>query len=243
VPPDTRPEVLFLDEHLLAIDKPAGLGVLPDGYDPSLPHVRSLLEAQYGRLWIVHRLDKDTSGVLLLARTAAAHRNLNMQFEGGEVEKVYHALAVGEASWEEKTVDLLLRPNGDRRHRTVVDEERGKPARTELKVLQRYRGYTLLEAHPRTGRTHQIRAHLRAVGLPLAGDVLYGGPAALYRSDLIPGLRRGDDEQPLIARPALHARSIGFLHPASGKRICIAAPYPQDFELMLRHCFLLQAYG
>jgi RluA family pseudouridine synthase len=238
VAPDALPEVLFADEHLLAIHKPAGLGVLPDGYDRTLPHVKSLLEPQFGRLWIVHRLDKDTSGVLLLARSAAAHRDLNVKFERGEVEKVYHALVFGEVTWEEKTVDLPLRQNGDRRHRTVVDTERGKPARSELKVLRRYRGYMLLEVRPRTGRTHQIRAHLRAVGLPLVGDALYGGPPRLYPSDLTPGSRRTEVEQPLIARLALHARSIGFLHPASGERLLVEAPYAEDFSATLAACSL-----
>jgi tRNA pseudouridine32 synthase / 23S rRNA pseudouridine746 synthase len=241
--PDNWPDVLFLDDPLLVINKPAGLGTLPDGYDPSLPHVKSLLEPEYGRLWIVHRLDKDTSGVLLLARTAAAHRNLNMQFEHGEVEKVYHALVKGEASWEEKTIDLLLHPNGDRRHRTVVDAARGKPALTVLRVLQRFSGYTLLEARPRTGRTHQIRAHLAASGLPLVGDALYGGPPALYLSDLIPGSSQEADEQPLITRPALHARAAGFLHPASGERLYVEAPYPEEFSVTLGECSLHLAHG
>jgi RluA family pseudouridine synthase len=239
----TPEDMLFIDAELLVINKPAGLGTLPDGYDPSLPHVKSLLEVNYGRLWIVHRLDKDTSGALILARTAAAHRQLNTQFEHGLVEKVYHALVKGDVPWETQTVDLPLRINGDRRHRSVVDHERGKPALTELRVLNRFQGYTLLEARPRTGRTHQIRAHLAASGLPLVGDPLYSGTPALYLSDLTPGLPREESETPLIARPALHARSIGFVHPTSGERIWIEAPYPEDLRLALEQCFLRLAHG
>src|SRR5512138_2201442 len=104
-------EIIHQDEAILVANKPAGLSTLPDGYDSSLPHVKSLLEQQFGRLWIVHRLDKDTSGVLLLARTAQAHRLLNQQFEQHQVLKVYHALVAGSPGWEEKTVDLPLRAN------------------------------------------------------------------------------------------------------------------------------------
>ena len=227
-------DILFIDANLLVINKPAGLGALPDGYDPSLPHVRSLLEPRYGRLWIVHRLDKYTSGVLLLARSAAAHRDLNTQFERGGVEKIYHALVQGDVPWETQTVDLPLRINGDRRHRSVVDHERGKTALTEFRLLQRFRGYALLEAHPRTGRTHQIRAHLAAISLPILGDALYGGPPTLYLSDLTPGLAQEEGDVPLLTRPALHARSIEFLHPASGERQYLEAPYPEDLDVTLR---------
>ncbi len=213
-------ELLYCDADLLAINKPPGLRTLPDGYDASLPHIRSLLEPQYGRLWIVHRLDKDTSGALLLARSADAHRVLNDQFAAGRVEKVYHALIIGTPAWQEQRVELPLRPNGDRRHRTVVDQERGKPALTELNRLELFEEHALIEARPRTGRAHQIRAHLAALGFPILGDVLYAGRGA---------------EVAWMRRPALHARSLRFLHPANLAELFIQAPYPQDFEAAVQY--------
>src|SRR4030042_2395483 len=165
--------LLFSDEALLVINKPAGLSTLPDGYNPTLPHIKSVLERQFGHLWIVHRLDKDTSGVLLLARSAEAHRALNTQFEQHRVYKCYHALVVGNPEWQEQTISLPLRPNGDRQHRTMIDTQAGKHAITPLKVLERFVNYCLLEAIPETGRTHQIPAHLHALGLSIIGDKLY----------------------------------------------------------------------
>jgi 23S rRNA-/tRNA-specific pseudouridylate synthase len=128
------------------------------------------LEQEYGRLWIVHRLDRETSGVLLLARSAEAHRLLNTQFEQHLVSKIYHALVIGSPDWQKKTISLPLRPNGDRHHRTVVDRDKGKPAVTRLNVMERFDHYCLVEAIPETGRTHQIRAHLSALGLYIMGD-------------------------------------------------------------------------
>src|SRR4030042_369091 len=126
--------LLFSDEALLLINKPAGLSTLPDGYNPSLPHIKSVLERQFGALWIVHRLDKDTSGVLLLARSAEAHRELNTQFEQHKVSKLYHALVVGNPEWQEQTVSLALRPDGDRQHPTVIEPAAGTPGGYHLKV-------------------------------------------------------------------------------------------------------------
>jgi RluA family pseudouridine synthase len=226
--------ILFSDEALLVVDKPAGLPALPDGYDPAAPHLKSILEPEFGKLWIVHRLDRETSGVLALARSAAAHRALNAQFEGRQVSKIYHALVKGSPEWETYTARLPLRPNGDRRHRTVVDPQHGKPAETGLQVLERFRGYTLLEASPHTGRTHQIRAHLAAAGLPLVGDPLYGG-AALYLSEFKPGFQAGrESECALLQRVGLHALALELDHPLSSERLRFEAPYPPDFAGALR---------
>lgn len=201
-------KILYSDDSILVIDKPAGLHTLPDGYDLSLPHVRSLLEPDYGRLWIVHRLDRETSGVLVLARTAAAHRSLNTQFEQHQVRKVYHALVAGNPTWQETTLNMPLRSNVGHRHRTAVDPLRGKPALTHLRVLERYEHTALLEATPETGRTHQIRVHLAAIGHPIVGDELYGG-------------------DPSSAGLHLHALSLEITHPVTDERMIFIAKNPK----------------
>lgn len=212
-------EILSADPSLLAINKPPGLLTLPDGYQPELPHVRALLEPQHGPLWIVHRLDKDTSGVLLLARTPEMHRALSMLFEKRQMHKTYHALVRGVPSWETNHFDAPLRSGVGRRKRTVVDPRRGKPALTNFRVLQRFPGFALVAARPQTGRTHQIRAHLYALGHAIVGDPLYGS--------------LDDDPDLPFQRTALHARQLTFTHPQSGRVVEIPAGYPADFSAVL----------
>jgi RluA family pseudouridine synthase len=209
--------VLWQDEALLAVNKPAGIAVLVEGWDPHKPYLTGLLRERFGRVWNVHRLDKDTSGVLLLARSALAHRALNTQFQQGQVRKTYHALVVGQPEWQERWVRLPLRTNGDRRHRSVVDLEGGKPSETEFHLLEGFGAYALLEAIPHSGRTHQIRAHLAAIGFPLVVDALYGDGKPL----------------PTLERTGLHACLLALAHPLTGQNLKLEAPYPQDFSRSL----------
>lgn len=207
---------LYKDKHIIVIDKPAGLPVLPDGWQADAPYLRQMLENENEQVLIVHRLDKVTSGVMVVALTADAHRGLNRQFETHQVEKIYHAIVEGLPPWNERTARHMLQTNVGRKHRTIVVNKRGKKSETEFKVLIRKQNWALVEAHPRTGRTHQIRVHLSALGFPILADILYGA-----------------DATNLISRPALHAFSITFTHPISGERVSFSAPVPDDMQKLL----------
>jgi len=210
-------DILHLDDALLIINKPAGLPVLPDGWEPEAPYLMKLLEAEHGRLWIVHRLDKVTSGVMVVARTKEAHRSLSMQLERHEARKVYHAVVNGVPAWDERTASQSLRTNVGHKHRTAIDIRYGKRSTTSFRVMERFRAHALLEAHPLTGRTHQVRVHAEALNCPLLGDLLYSAPPT-----------------DIIGRPALHAYSLSFTHPESTQTVTFIAPYPEDFEQALR---------
>jgi RluA family pseudouridine synthase len=219
--------LLWEDESLLVIDKPSGLRSIPDGYNIALPSLSGLLKAAYGQVWVVHRLDKDTSGVMIFARSAEAHKELNRQFAERETRKVYHAIVVGMPEWEMLSIGLPLRVDGDRRHRTVIDHQAGKPAETDLALLRRLGVFSLLAAQPHTGYTHQIRAHLAAVGFPLLADPLYKSLQAETQAQVEARKRAGTLP---LQRTALHAFQISFRHPLKGEDLTFQAPYPQDFQ-------------
>ena len=206
-------DIIHSDESILVVNKPANLSVLAEGWDKHLPSLAGLLGDQFGRIWVVHRLDKITSGIIVFALDANSHRSLNLQFEKHQVEKKYHALVNGLPHWSEKTVKFPLRVDVGHKHRTRVDDRDGVHAETGFKVLERYKAFTLIEATPVTGRTHQIRVHLYALGFPILGDSLYSAPPT-----------------DLISRPALHAYSLAFTHPVSSERQSFIARYPPDFE-------------
>ena len=206
-------DIILVDEAIIVLDKPASLPVLPDGWEQDAPYLVKMLEEEFGKIFIVHRLDKTTSGVMVFARTAEAHRLLNMQFDKHEARKIYRAIAEGNPNWDEKIAKHPLRINVGHKHRTMVDDKNGKPCETRFKVLKRYADHVLLQAELMTGRTHQIRVHAYALGHPLLGDVLYSA-----------------QETVIIARPALHAYSLAFTHPQTNERLTFTVPYPADFE-------------
>lgn len=210
--------ILHQDNHIVVLDKPTGLSVLPEGWEPRAPYLKHMLEEKYGKAWVVHRLDKVTSGVMVIALTAEAHRELNRQFEKHEVEKIYQAIIEGIPPWDERTARHMLKTNVGRKHRTIVVHQRGKNSETEFKVIKRGNNLTQLEAYPMTGRTHQIRVHLSALGYPILGDKLYGAK-----------------DNNLINRPALHACSLTIVHPITGKKTTFTSVPPIDYQDVLNH--------
>jgi RluA family pseudouridine synthase len=216
-------EILYSDRWLVVINKPAGLLSIQDGYNLDAPHVRSLLEPDFGRCWIVHRLDKETSGVLLLARTKEVHRSISILFEERKISKEYRAIANGKPPAGEFEINLPLLVNGDRRHRTIVDLEKGKPALTMVEVISSNRDLSFLSIKTRTGYTHQIRCHLAYMGFPLLGDTLYTPKVAIPQPE----------EKTSIKRVALHSNNVKFVHPYTNQEVTFIAPYPPDLSALL----------
>lgn len=234
-PQDIPLDIIHADEDIIVLNKPAGLVVHPapgnpDGtllnallyYDPSL--------SSLPRAGLVHRLDKDTSGVMVVARSLRAHTRLVVQLQGREMSRVYHAIAAGEMI-SGGTVDAPIgRHPRDRKRMAVVGS--GKPAVTHFRVLERFRGFTYVEVSLETGRTHQIRVHLASVGFSLLGDPVYGKrwPRGRARSSLSTAL---DSGLRAFRRQALHARRLTLRHPADGRECSFEAPLPDDFSHLL----------
>lgn len=208
--------ILFLDDELVLVNKPAGLLSIQDGYQPQLPNLKRLLEIDLGKVYTVHRLDKETSGVIVFARSPYSHKVLNSQFENREVQKTYLAHVHSQILESYILIDFPLLVNGDRRHRTTINPVKGKAASTEVQLLDHVGSGSLLQVHPKTGYTHQIRAHLSAIGHPIFGDTLYGEIENV----------QGRDK--LQKRLQLHAYRIQFIHPTLGVPLNVLAPIPDD---------------
>ena len=231
-------DILWEDEHLIALNKQAGIVVHPARGIGSGTLVNGLVyyfeslsagSAKF-RPGIVHRLDKDTTGVMLVAKTDEAHWRMAQQFEQRKVRKTYVAVAEREMELLADLIDLPLGMHPVFRDRCAVRTVSGKEAQTFYEVLEKFRGYSVLALKPHTGRTHQLRVHLSYLKHPLVGDRIYGG-ALVSLADLsgdrsLPG-------EPIIDRQALHAWKIEFRHPISGKDMQLEAPWPEDFRQLV----------
>jgi 23S rRNA pseudouridine1911/1915/1917 synthase len=239
-------EILFQDQRLVAVNKPADLAAIPGRGEATsvleqlaaqlqLPHKGE----QDPRVRVVHRLDKDTTGVLLFAKDRDAQRHLSHQFQNNTITKEYLALVAGRPIEPAGEIDAPLAPNPASPRRMMVTASRGRPARTLWRLAEHLGPFSLLRVFPKTGKTHQIRVHLKSIGLPLAVDPLYNAVHAPHKPGvLLSSFKRnyrstpGQDERPLIDRLTLHAERLAFEH-VNGEHVEITAPLPKDFRAVL----------
>ena len=240
--------VLFEDEHLLALDKPAGLLVSPEAADDSRPNLMQLLhdgivaakpwaaERSLTYLNHPHRLDSGTTGVQLLAKNKPAFVALADLFGSEQAVKKHLAIAWGQPPATRFEVDAKLSPHPLKTSQMCVDPKDGKKSRTEYEVLEQFSDWTLLRCLPLTERKHQIRIHLKHAGFPVVGDELYGGKK-LWLSRLKKDfrLKPGRDERPLIFRPALHLEELSLTHPVTHEMVVIKSGWPKDLRVAVRY--------
>jgi len=229
--------ILYEDRSIIVVDKPPGMVVHPAYGNLSGTLVNALLyhcKDLAGingviRPGIVHRLDKDTSGVMVVAKDDQAYHELTKQFKNRTVEKIYLAIAYGQFSKEEGLIDSAIGRHPSQRKRMSTRTKKGRAATTRWRVVERLDGLTLLEISPQTGRTHQIRVHLSSIGHPVLGDPLYGRkgrPGTIHDPVLKECVRR-------MNRQALHAHRLAFEHPRTGERVKFVSPIPQDMKDLL----------
>lgn len=228
-------EIIYEDQDMVVVNKPPKLLSIPGRQYEEEKSVYSILAKKYAPLFIVHRLDKQTSGVLCFAKNAEAHKNLSLQFENRTTNKVYHALVDGNFPSDEGVIEQPIMTTGSGSKMKIG--RNGKYALTEFRVLERFYAFTLVEAIIKTGRTHQIRVHFQGIGHPLAVDFKYGKRAELFLSQIKHKkykLGKNQEERPLLSRVSLHSYRLTLNHPTSGEPMTFEAPYPKDIRATLR---------
>jgi RluA family pseudouridine synthase len=237
--------IIYEDRRILAVNKAPGLAVGADRWDESKERLDGLLAARYPGVFTVHRIDRDTSGLVIFARDAETHRELSAAFESRRVKKQYTAVVHGRPLWTETECRLPLVPDGDKQHRTIIDKYRGKPSITRFRFLLSAGSYSVLEVFPETGRTHQIRVHCASLGHPVVCDPLYSagnrtgrhGPEGIFLSSFKKGWR-GDplEEKPLLNRLGLHAARLELPDYRTGETgsLVLEAPLPRDMGALIK---------
>ncbi len=221
--------ILKETDDFIIINKPPFVSTLEDRVMDT--NILAMARNYHADAQVCHRLDKETSGVLVIAKNPEAYRHMSLQFQNRQVSKVYHAVSEGIHDFDQMDVEDPIRKLGN--GTVCIDKRRGRDAQTFLNTLRAFRKHTLVECRPVTGRMHQIRIHLAHQGAPISGDIQYGGHP-FYLSEIKARYRSGKDEeeQPLIRRLALHAMKLTF-EDLKGEKITVEAPYPQDFRVLV----------
>jgi len=203
--------VIDNNDRFIAVNKASGISVSADRWDESKERLDKLIEhdLKIPKIYIVHRIDRETSGLVIFAKDRETHRSLSLSFENRQIVKRYTAVVHGRPSWKETSCDLPLVPNGNKKHMTIIDKYRGKESLTRFFFLTSAGNYSVLEVQPHTGRIHQIRVHAAAIGHPVVCDTLYGKDTPVKLSSFKRGYR-GDtfEEKPLLSRLGLHALEL-----------------------------------
>lgn len=226
-------EIVFEDDEMMVINKAADVYSINPRHQTRLPVLSDILSEKYGEIYIVHRIDRDTSGLMIFAKNENSHRLLSEQFRNGEIQKSYYVFVDGHMDFEGALMidaPILADPS---KFNVIIDTA-GKAAQTKIRIVQAYPNYTMIEAKLITGRTHQIRVHMQYIGHPLIVDKLYGHRQEFFLSEIKHKYKRGsyEEERPLVSRQTLHSHEIRFLHRWSGEELIFNAPLPKDLRAL-----------
>jgi 23S rRNA pseudouridine1911/1915/1917 synthase len=243
IPEKISLRIVFEDQYLLVVDKPAGMVTHPAAGHHSGTLVNALLnyaadlshENGLERAGIVHRLDKDTTGLIMVAKSDEILHRLQMEFQNRNIKKTYWALVCGHMKKDIDTIDLPIGRSLKDRKKMTVTNLKGRDAQTAYRLLERYKLYDLLEINLMTGRTHQIRVHFSHIGHPVFGDPDYGGRQKWHKGIYSSDLQMANKALDLISRQALHAKALEFTHPITRQIISLDAPLPEDFRSLLNY--------
>lgn len=227
------PIVIAETEDYIAISKPSGMLTLPDRHDALLESLRGWMEQKFGKIFIIHRLDKDTSGLILFARNEEAHKYYSQLFESREVKKMYYGVVVGKPMESEGLIEAAIAEH-PAKNGTMTVFAKGKASITGYRVVKSWGAYSLLAFDLHTGRTHQIRVHCKYIGHPIACDPFYGDGKPILLSSVKKRFKlskNDEEEKPLLNRLALHSFSLGFTN-RQGEAIVIEAPLPKDIQAL-----------
>lgn len=230
-----KTEIIFENENFVAINKPSGLLTIPDRHDDTLHSLYKILQQQYEKIFIVHRLDRDTSGIILFAKDEATHKYLSQLFEQRNVEKYYLGIIQGTLQNKKGIIEEPLMEHLVKKGLMIV-HAKGKPSETEYEVQEEYGIYSLIKFQIHTGRTHQIRAHMKHLGHPIACDELYGDPRPILLSSFKKKFnlsKNEEEERPILNRLALHSYELKF-RDQTGKDFDLKAELPKDMRAFLQ---------